>query len=276
MIDIAENVDLLTQGASLLREHVPDPYLPAPGWLAVGLIVIGLVLALWGARILRFAFVLTLVVAGACIGIRVARHQQVDLLIGLVLGAGLAGLVGHLMYRWWVAVSAGLCAALLVVMVGGQRVWPAEIQAFLDQRPALTTEDFNRVLAEPSESDVGLSVLPSVEEAWGYFWGNRRNLVIRSGLLCGLAFVLGFGMGLAMPRVTTVVGTSLIGISAVVLGVGTGVTVYRPEWWAYVDAHASWFLIATGLILLMSIMTQITQRRPAAAPGGTTPVPATA
>ena len=82
-------------------------------------------------------------------------------------------------------------------------------------------------------------------------------------------------MGLAVPRITTVVGTSLTGILAVVMGVGTWVTLYRPEWWAYVDTHTSWFVIATGLILLMSILTQITQRRPARAPGGT-PVPATA
>jgi hypothetical protein len=79
-----------------------------------------------------------------------------------------------------------------------------------------------------------------------------------------------------VPRLTTVIGTSLIGVVAVVMGIGTGITAYRPEWWAFVDAHVSWFAIATGVILLMSIMTQITHSRPAAAPAGSTPVPATA
>jgi hypothetical protein len=116
---------------------------------------------------------------------------------------------------------------------------------------------------------------PSVEEAWTYFWVNRRNLVVRSGLVCGVAFILGFAMGLAVPRVTTVVGTSLMGIFAVVMGVGTWVTVYRHEWWTYVNTHLSWFAMAVGLLVLMSIMTQITQRRPAVAPSAT-PVPATA
>lgn len=276
MIDIVEIVDLLTKGASLVREHVPAAYLPTPAWLSAGLIVIGLVLALWGARVLRVAFVVSMAAAGAWAGIAVAQAQQVDLLIGLILGAGLAGLVGHLMYRWWVAVSAGLCAALIVLMMGGQRVWLAEIEAFAAQQQPLIAQDYNNALASASLSEAASPVRPYLAEMGAYFWENRRNLVIRSGLACSLAFVLGFGMGLAVPGITTVIGTSLAGIIAVVLGVGTAVTAYRPEWWAYVDTHASWFILATGIILLVSVMTQITQRRPAAAPSGATPVPATA
>jgi len=275
MIDIVEIVDLLTKGASLVREHVPTQYLPAPGWLTAGLIVTGLVLALWGARLMRAVFVLTMVVAGAWIGIRLAETWQEDQLIGLVLGAGLTGLVGHLMYRWWVAVSAGLCAALLVMMVGGQRVWLTEIEAFVAQRQPLVAQDYNNALAAASLTEATPSAQPHLKEIGAHFWENRRNLVIRSGLLCGLAFVLGFGMGLAVPKLTIVVGTSLIGVIAVIMGVGIWVTVYQPEWWAFVDTHLLWFVMATGLILLMSIMTQVAHRRPA----GTlvaTPTPATA
>jgi hypothetical protein len=97
------------------------------------------------------------------------------------------------------------------------------------------------------------------------FWENRRDWVIRSAMLCVVAFALGFGMGLAAPRITTVVGTSLIGVIALVLGIGTWITAYQPDWWATIEAHPSWFLGTIGLTLLMSIMTQITHRRPAAA-----------
>ena len=93
---------------------------------------------------------------------------------------------------------------------------------------------------------------------------------IRIGLILGLAWLTGLGLGLILPRFTTIVGTSLLGVLGVAIGVVLLVPPYGSGFWPTVENHAPWFLCSLGVVLLASLVYQFRQGRPASAP----PVPA--
>lgn len=268
MLGINQLVDRLTGGAGLIREvtrhHLPADFWPDPDRAAIVAILAGLGLALWGARSLRAVYVLAFMGVGAAIGIKIARVMEVDILPGLVVGAGLAALVGYLLYHWWVGVTAGIGAMLLVALLAGAKYMPeirAEVddgrQAFDDHRLGVGSDDY-------------ASALPVDDQAAGdyfkrlasHYWNNHSDQVYRVGFVLALTWMVGLGMGLTLPRFTTVVGTSVIGVSALALGLGLVISTHWPSLWANLVGHAAWSLAGLGVLLVVSLSYQLRGRRP--------------
>lgn len=267
MMDIRETVDLLTRGAEFVRNHVPADRLPDPTLTAAVTILAGLILAFFGARFLRAIVVLVFVLIGSTTGVRIAQIGQVDLLIGLVLGAGLAGFMGYVFYRWWVGILAGSCAVFLVMAIGGVRLLPQEIQAFEDQRLGVQSETY--VLPSgPATQTTRIETLHNyLTELGTYFWGQRRNLVIRFGVAAIVALLLGVIFGVTLPKFTMIVGTSLLGVTALAVGTGTLLAVHLPSLWGIILSNGVWSLVTLGIVLIGSLWFQARYRAvPAAAP----------
>jgi hypothetical protein len=255
MIDAGKVVDLMSLVWEVVELHAPSmDGLPDPSVVAIGAMIGGVVLALWGGRLLRFLFVLAALGLGAAIGVHVARRLGVDILIGLVLGAGLCTLLGYLFYRWWVGLTAGLCALLIVGGVLLVRQAPTllmEFEGFKDQRTGVGTGDYNRVL---EQDEMTLPVLAT--DFARHYWTERRGQVYRIGFVLGLAWLTGLGMGLTLPRFTTIVGTSLVGVMAAGWGIGLLVRLHRPSLWPGLIENVWWCLGGLGMALIVSLSYQ--------------------
>ena len=284
MIGMPAVFDRLCQWAEFARRYWSWQALPDPTVSAVIAVAVGLVLALWGARLMRAVFVLGLMAAGAWVGIRIARQYEVDPLIGLVIGAGLAGLIGHLLYRWWVGLTAGLCMSAMVVLAGAP--WAVgQAEAFADALLQQATGErlfANAGVAQlpPSASAPAGAVGPGIDwptvvtglhppgdqarptpltclKAWtGRIWtmvpGGLKNL----GILVVLAGLLGLALGVVLPRLTTIVGTSVIGVAAVAAGATHLIWRHWPNTWRSIQANSLWFYGVVGLLLVVSLAFQ--------------------
>ncbi|HOW69772.1 MAG TPA: hypothetical protein PKY77_04150 [Phycisphaerae bacterium] len=272
MVDLQIMIDRVVSGANFLRQ------LCLPGWhpsmaLAAGMaIVAGLATAMWGARLLRAFFVLGFMVAGAAVGVYCARRLDIELLVGLVLGAGVLGLIGHFLYRWWVGVGTGLFAALVVVMVGTPWIW-SEVESFSDSylkpgsgiRIAGAAEG---AAAPGQENSAQFGVATSVFwRAFGaHLWAQKQAELRRLAVLAGIAGLLGLVLGLILPRFTTVMGTSVIGVGSAVTGGAVLLIRNQRTWWDAMLAKPGWFLGAVGLTMLLAFVFQIRHRRGAIVP----------
>ena len=265
MMEIRQTVDDFAELIGTVRQQIPPQYLPNPTWAAVILVAVGVILAVFGARLLRTAYVTAFLAAGGAVGVRIAQHHQVDMLIGLVLGALLAGLIGHLMFRWWVAVTAGACAVLILAATAGPKYLPSEMQAFKAYR----------VQAAQSAAELP-EAAPSLDELSAFYWGHRHDVAVKALVVAGLAFLCGLGFGLVLPRLTVVVGTSLIGVLAILLGGGALVTMYRGDWWDVATTHPPWFLGAVAVLLVVSLVMQTSRGPVPASSSGPAPTPAAA
>ncbi|MHC4672175.1 MAG: hypothetical protein ACYTBZ_06775 [Planctomycetota bacterium] len=254
-------VDLFNQGSDFFRNHLPLDHWPYLTHTALAAAAIGLIMSLWGARLLRLVYVACFMVAGAAVGVELARISQLDLLIGLVLGAGFAGFLGYLLYRCWVGLTAGAVAMLLVMMISGPRILSAELQAFEDDRLGVSTDEY--VLAGPTvDQSSGFDSLGQyLSEVKVYFWQTRRFLAIRMLVMLGIAGFLGLMVGMALPRFTTIVGTSLIGVLGLAVSAGLLVSMHLPGLWTFVETQAYWFMGGVLLYLIAALFYQVHNSR---------------
>jgi len=286
MIGLKSIIDLLTTWAQDVQSQVSLPeWWPGSTTLAVGTIVVGLVMALWGSRLLRLFYVLAFIAVGAVAGVTIARSTRVDPLIGLVLGAGVAGLVGHLLFRWWVGVTAACCAALLVLTVAAVRNLPdveASVKEFHEQRgqaiaSSLPAEAVTGLAGDAeSRSTVRALVAAArsyVSEAVSYFLEKRSDVVYRVAVVAVLAWFTGLGMGLTLPRFTTIVGTSCIGVLLISAGLLGLAGKHAPAALEAAETHERGFLISFGVVLLISLLVQARHRRPVPAAAPAAPAP---
>lgn len=286
MMGFKSTIDLLAEWAQYVQLHVAQAgWWPGTTTLAVGAVAAGVVLALWGNRLLRLIYVLTFIAAGGWLGVRVTRAANVDPLIGLVLGAGVAGLVGHLLYRCWVGVTAACCGALLVVVVAAIRNGSdvqVSISEFHEQRGKAIVSSMPAEAADASTGQgacsAALGQVASVArtyvgEAFAYLRRQRPDLVYRVAVVAVLAWFTGLGMGLTLPRFTAIVGTSLCGV--LLMATGLGMLAYRhaPAVLETVDGHQRLFLACLGVVLLSSLFMQARRRQTPAPPAK--PAPAT-
>jgi len=143
MLDLRKTLELL----GWARELYAGSTGTAPAWLdsfwaAATAVVIGFILAFWGGRVLRVGFVFAFMAVGAILGKEFASSVQVDLLIGLVVGAGVAGAIGYVVYRWCLGMTVALVASLIVAATFSAPALLNERQAFEDFRLGVGTGEY--------------------------------------------------------------------------------------------------------------------------------------
>jgi hypothetical protein len=213
----------------------------------------GILVAFWGGRLLRTIYILGFLVVGAAEGFKIGASLGIDTLIGLTFGAGITAFIGYLFFRWWVGVTTGVVAVLLVLLVAWPRVQEME-QAYQDHRAGVGTGDFTGLLAEAGDTQTPGKHLVGFSS---YLWSQQRDFARRLVFALGLAGILGMVLGLMLPKFTIILGTSFIGVLSA--AGGTGVLVWRnwPEVWKAVAAHPEWCLVGMGAMLVVSMWHQV-------------------
>lgn len=271
MISLEAIADLFSKGRDLVQ-FVPEEQRFDPTLAAIVAVPVGLMLACWGARLLRVVFVLAFMAAGAGVGVRFAAQVPIDALFGLVVGGGIAGLVGHLFYRWWVGVTTGFLAVLLVAILGGQQL-ADQCQAFQDQRLGVATDEYRLPPATTMATTIPESWWAGLSEVVTQFWNDRQEFAIRSVAVSGLAWFFGLIFGLVFPRFTTVLMTSLVGVLVAAVGVGLLLSLHVPSLWQHIVSHSQWALAAVGLGLMGSLLLQLSDfHRPSPTASSAAPV----
>jgi hypothetical protein len=272
-----ELVSDLAQAVQLFRHHVPMESVPDPNLMAAGLGLAGVALAYWGAWLLRTIFVLGFMVLGGGIGSQVGLYLGIDVMSGLVLGAGIAGLLGHLFFRMWLATTAASVAVFLVLLVGHSRLME-EVQAYVDHRQGVGTNDYAQYLRVAEEP--ALSLQGEARSAASYFWNDRRDFSTRFLFAAGLAWILGLILALLLPKFTMVLGTAFAGVVLTGGALGLLAQWNSPQLWDAAQAHGELVLAGMGAMLITALWVQVRGRparalaAPAAAPAAPAAPPA--
>jgi hypothetical protein len=271
MIDFSGTSELIYQAIGVFKHHVPPEHWPNTNLWALIAVPAGLILAFWGASLLRTAYVLGFMVLGGAAGVRFAGTGQVDLMIGLVLGAGLAALVGHLLFRLWLGVTAGGFAILLVAVLGAGRI-SDEVRKFEDQRLGTGAYVLPETLDAPSAGEGAL--MGYLKELQAFFYEKNQDFLYGAGIVGGLAFLVGMTLAMFLPQWTMIVGTSLIGTLTAGAGSAALASSRWPEAWAAVLANPGWALGGFAALFLIGLLYQAQQRRGRVPAAPVVPAPA--
>lgn len=265
MMGVEAITDLISRGADFYRHYVPPEWNAYPNVAAAGALIVGIALAFWGARVLRTIYVLAFLVAGAAGGFLLGRRYQIDPLIGLTFGGGVAALLGYVFFRWWVGMTAGALAVLVVTLVASARLSEVH-QEYRDHLAGVGTGGYANVWSAGSESPA--SVAGGLIH---YLANDRRDFGARLAVASSLAWLLGMAMGMLLTRFTVVVGTSVFGV--LLLSAGGGVVMWRhlPNLWGFLAGYPQWCLVAPLVLLIAAIWSQVRPEPKKAAPAPASP-----
>lgn len=269
MVDLQNTFELLKWVRELSADWTGSP----PAWLsptrtAVAAVAAGFILALWGGRVLRVGFVFLFMAAGAVFGKQFAGSIQIDLLIGLVVGGGLAGLVGYVVYRWCLGLTVAAVAAFVVAATFSAPSLLNERQAFDDFRLGVGSGAY-------TTSHTPLYSWTAVRD---YFWErpDGRQVVYKSLGPVALTAMLGFVLSVLAPRFAAILATSLVGSTLLAAGVGSLIAMRWPQTWAGIQTHDRWLLGVVVFFWLFALMYQNSHPARPAARATAAPVPAPA
>lgn len=196
-----------------------DPLLPilpvqissAVAWIVlIGCAVLGLVLWTTGARFGRSWITLILVATGALVGKMLPKWfgWVIDPMGPTVACAVVLGLLGYLLYPFWIGIGTGVLLALWA----GLGLWLA-----LAPMRGWTMPDIDHSKATMQEAVSLWQQLPRGYTGWAPYWAGVS-------LLCGAAGTL------LWPRIGTALLYSMAGLTSL-LGAGLiAINVKHPDW----------------------------------------------
>ena len=71
-----------------------------------------------------------------------------------------------------------------------------------------------------------------------------------------MAGLLALALGVILPRFTTIVGTSVVGVLAIAAAAAYLISAKAPDLWRSIQAQPAWFYGALGLLLVVSLAFQ--------------------
>jgi MFS family permease len=250
--------DWIAQIEALLRYHLPSGEAVVPWWSAAMAIVVGVILCLAGARLVRAAFVLGFAGAGAALGAQAAAGFDFSAIAGIVLGVILGGLVGYVFFRLWVAMFGGLVAAAIAACVAVGPNMPALLQEFDDARIAggATGDGFALLTPEQQQAAqrAGLAEYGRefVQHVWSRYPGDAR----RAAVVLAAAFLVGAAIGLLAHRWAIVLGTAALGTMLILAGALPLINRYCPQVVEHCEEHPIDAMIGLGIWAIVAIAVQ--------------------
>jgi len=221
----------------LVRYHAPQIDAQRTAFVGVCAMVLGGLIALYGARLTRLVVVLLLAGVGAAVGWRLGVALGVAPPVTAVIAGLVAALVAGLLYRLWAAVLSAAMLVMVALSVYGARVaWP-QIEPF---EATLTGGDGEHIRLV-SDAQQQSNLHPELRERLGRFWEFLRQqhpaVEQEGGLIVAAAGGAGLLMGLMLPRLAMTLWLSLVGVGLTASGVLTLLGCYRPDWLEQIAAR---------------------------------------
>lgn len=260
--------DWITQIDAFARYHLPVGEAAPSLWPAAAAIVIGLILCLAGARLLRAGVVLAFAGAGAALGAQAAVRFDLSTIAGIVLGVIVVGLIGYVLFRLWIALFTGFVALAIAACVTMGPNLATVWQEFEDARISggAVGDGFALLTAEQQraarQTDLSRYCRDFLEHVWSRYPGDARRLVV----VLAAAFLAGASLGLFAHRWAIVLGTAALGTMLILAGLVPLISRYCPQVVERCDQRPNEVLIVLGIWALIAIVVQRRGLRPAPIP----------
>lgn len=264
-----DDISQLGEQARMFFEHHVPAEVTMPLFIAmpIGLIVVGLGLAVLGAKMakpaLAVAFTLAGVVGG---GLVLGAATGVAPGIGMLIGGLVCGVTGYMLHRLWVGLAAAILISTLAgVGFGAQSLLPA-LQAYDVEFPHMAAADANHFTVPEKDREAKIfstEFQQWVEDSgdWGLgFWKHASASNTRlTRFLPMVAFgagLVGLVLGLLAPRLMMISLTSVIGVAFMMSGSTVLTHRFEPVLYASAVGHPRAMGMACGALLLGSLILQ--------------------
>lgn len=236
----------------------------------------GLGMSVFGAKLARPVLTLGFIVLGAALGNAYAEAFALPAAPCILGGLVLVGIAGFLLFRVWVGALTGLVLSMVALgAFGYARLWP-QVDQFHAQVVSAAAEQPAEAVSVVTAPDATAASLPPdqwVSEFSSYVAANDPNAERFAGAIATAVLLIGLLIGVAAVRTSLVLTTSVIGT----LLVATGMAALCYQWMPQVYRAAAGNPVLTGglvgVFLLSSLALQAILTRPEKPEPEPAPVP---
>lgn len=250
-----------------VQQHLPTDSLQHIGWQSGILLLGGILLCVFGAKMARWGVTAVGVAAGGALGFAAAKGVGFQPIGPALLFAAAGGVIAFMTFRVWVAILTSLVLTGLIVGAFGMRRVGPMVGEYNTQKVQLVaangenSEQFslgNGTAEEPCQR-----FRQSVDELWGYVKDQDPKLPGQGRALGLTALVFGLLIGLSAVRWMAILSTSALGTIALFSG-GLGVLASMSRAGLALE-HPGALSIAMGVVFFLSFFMQMRLTRPVTA-----------
>ncbi len=225
---------VVEQISTFAAQHAPPSFVSRGIPLAVVLLLAGIGMSVFGAKLARWALTAAFVIGGGVLGNEFAKVVGFHPLLCAAVGALLIGTIGYLTLRLWIGVvAAGLVAALALGAFSYQRVFP-HLGEF-EQRAVASGHETPGTfsLPTPQEQADYLQRSPGewASDFWAFVTAKDQRLRPNAQAVAIVALLVGLLVGLLATRTALVFSTSLLGTVLVAASLGGLMAHFVPRFY---------------------------------------------
>ncbi len=261
---------LMTQFRGYLQSELPQ-MASNVSWVALGMILCGILLSVLGARFARAGLTTVGVMVGGMTGMFVAREVGYSAPIGGLIGAGMLATVTFITFRLWVGVLTALVFGAVALGVFGYREVAPHVSEFQHgqavPQPIVRGMDVLQTggVATVSANTTASSAPREWMQQFWTFVNKRDTSLMVNGQFIGIAAMFtGLFLGVLIVRTMAIVSTSILGTSIAVSGVAALLAQMIPNAYQSLQRSPSVLGMGVGGFLVTSLILQtlITRKAP--------------
>lgn len=249
------------QLGAVTQQHLPSDVVTNAAWGAGLMLLLGIGISVFGAKLARFGLTSFFVLLGGALGAHVAQLIDLPVVPSLAIGAATLGVIGFISYRFVVGLMvAGVIAALVAGAFSYARVLP-HVSTF--DAPALASatpgaEGGEFTLLTPEAQQAYRDRTP--EEWFSDFWAHVGQIdattprYVQALAICG--GLAGLLLGLLLSRAAVIVAAAVIGTAFVTSSLAMLATRFAPGAYEAGFGHPMVVAVAGGAFLVASLIVQ--------------------
>ena len=223
---------------------------------ALVMLVLGIGVAVLGAKLARFTITSVFILAGAGTGYLFSHAYQFPPLICMLTAALFVGLIGHLAFRFWVGL--GLSVVLAGLVVGGfsyARLAP-HVTTFEQQVVKVSDGQGALPLAGESKADSVMAPRQWFSRFTAFVQERDADAERVGSALAALALMTGLLIGLVAARLALIVSTSALGTFLALGGTGALFSHFGSADYRLGSSHPVVVGLAVGAFFATSLFLQ--------------------
>ena len=265
---------IVHQARVFIEQSVPAGVLERTAALAILILLGGIRLSVFGAKMAKPALTGALALLGAAAGVAFTRlaglGEMPGPIIGAIMGAAMFWTVAALTFRIWVGVvTAIVFSSIALGTFGYERIVPhvAEFDGMVISSAVAETDGLALPARERQQPFRGRPPRQWAAEFWAFATGKDATLQANSQLVGYGALAAGLFLGVVAVRWMLILSTSILGTALVASSVATLLGSWVPGAYQTILGHPGVVGMGMGAFLVTSLVLQtlLTRKAPAAA-----------
>ena len=210
---------VLQQIEALARQHTPPDVWSKGIPIALGVLLLGVGVAVLGAKLARPGVTCVFSLVGGYLGLTFATALGFHPAVCTLVGATAIGVIGHMTFRLWVGVAMAAVVCIVALGVFGYNRLAPHISEFQQSLDLSAPVAFSVPTPDEQRTNREYAAATWASDFWTYVQSKDPNVQHNARAIATASILSGLLLGLLATRAATIVSTAFLGTAMIALAI---------------------------------------------------------